>query len=301
MVKALKNNLHFHLLITFCLCVFFTNIAMAKDTMHKSFSDSVTVNLWKGNPPFAKPARPEKVLPSKGDGVIRITNVFNPTITVYPSPESGKNRPAILICPGGGYQILAYNLEGTEIASWIKTLGIVPIILKYRVPNQRMGAFADVQRAMSIIRSHAREWNINPEEIGIIGFSAGGNLAARLSTHYKHRVYKLRDNMATSIKPDFCILIYPAYLVNKKDQLKQDVKIVDQPPPTFLVQTQDDPIGYRNSLFFFNALTLHHVPAEFHMFAHGGHGYGLTTPKTNPLSTWPKLCAVWLKSLKIIS
>lgn len=209
--------------------------------------------------------------------------------------------PALLISPGGGYQILAMNLEGTEIASWAKSIGFTPVILKYRVPKQRKAAFADIQRAMSILRTNAKKWNIIPDKIGIIGFSAGGNLSARLSTHYKKRIYKPVDqNDKVSMKPDFCILIYPAYLVDKQDHLKKDVKIVDQPPPTFLTQTQDDPIGYRNSFFFFNTLTQHHVPAELHMFAKGGHGYGLRTNKSNPLSNWPNLCEKWLRSIHVI-
>lgn len=278
------------------------NLAYSKNSMKAASEDSVIVHLWPGTPPFAKKVGPETILPSKGDGVVRITNVSDPTITVYPfTGETHSNRPAVLICPGGGYTHLAYNLEGTDIAKWFKTIGIVPVVLKYRVPDQQEGAFADVQRAVTIIRANASKWNINPGKIGIIGFSAGGDLAARLITHYQKKIYDKVDNeYDVSIKPDFCILIYPAYLVNKEDKLKDKVKIINQPPPVFLTQTQDDPIGYRNSLFFFNALTEHHVLAEFHMFAHGGHGYGMRTPKSNPLSSWPNLCKKWLKSIKII-
>lgn len=277
-------------------------LANVKSKNQKTGKDSVTVSLWKGKAPFGKYYGPEKIITPQKPGGIRLTNVSKPTITIFPlTGSASESHPAILICPGGGYTHLAYDLEGNYIANWIRKMGIIPIVLKYRVPDQRKAAFADVQRAMSIIRGHAKEWHIRPDEIGIIGFSAGGNLAARLITHYKKKLYQKVDNLYdVSIKPDFSILIYPAYLVNKEDKLEEPVKIVDQPPPTFLTQTQDDPIGYRNSLFFFNALTKHHVPAEFHMFAHGGHGYGLTTSKSNPLSNWPNLCERWLKSIKVI-
>lgn len=287
-------------LLGFGLFLMSFNNSFAKGIMNTSSEDSLIIPLWHGNAPFFRNIGPEKILPSRGDGVTRITNVSNPTITVYPLKEERQIRSAVLICPGGGYTHLAYSLEGTDIAKWFKSIGILPVVLKYRVPDQKEGAFADVQRAMSLIRSNAKEWNIDPNKIGIIGFSAGGHLTARLITHYQKRIYeKVDEKDNVSIKPDFGIMIYPAYLVNKEDQLNKEVKIVDLPPPTFLTQTQDDPIGYRNSLFFFNALTEHHDPAEFHMFPHGGHGYGLRTPKSNPLSNWPELCQKWLKSIKM--
>lgn len=284
------------LLIIFSGC----STAFGQKKMNNVFSDSVKINLWSGKPPFYTYKGPEKKLPSRGDGVIRITDVSNPMITVYHPKNINADRTAMLICPGGGYTHLAYNLEGTDIATWLGSHGIIPIVLKYRVPDQKEGAFADVERAMTLLRTNAKKWGINPNKIGIIGFSAGGNLAARLITHYKKRIYKTEAKNNVSIKPDFCVLIYPAYLVNKKDKLESNVKIVDQPPQTFLIQTQDDPIGYRNSLFFFNALTKHHVRAELSMFSHGGHGYGMRVPKSNPLSHWPKLCIRWLKSIKMI-
>ncbi|HKJ34483.1 MAG TPA: alpha/beta hydrolase [Balneolales bacterium] len=283
------------------LSLWIIQIGYCQNSKHGALVDSVTIHLWKGTPPFHKNLPPEKRMRSRGDGVIRITDVSNPTMTVYHPQKINPDHTAIIICPGGGYSHLAYNLEGTDIAHWLGSKGIIPIVLKYRVPNQKKGAFADVQRAITILRSQHRNWDINPDKIGVIGFSAGGDLVAWIITHYKKRIYPTENGMNNvSIKPDFGILIYPAYLVNKEDMLENDVKIQDPPPPAFLIQTQDDPVGYRNSLFFFNALTKHHVQAEISMFSHGGHGYGLTTPKSNPLSNWPNLCVRWLKSIKMI-
>lgn len=266
--------------------------------------DPVVISLWDSVPPFASHPGPEKYLPSREDSIKRLTNVSNPTITVYGNNflnEDAPNRPAVIICPGGGYNLLAMNLEGTEVASWLCSLGIRPILLKYRVPKNPEGAFADAQRAMSILRSCSSQLHINPRKIGIIGFSAGGHLAARMSTHFSHRIYDPVDqNDTASLRPDFCILIYPAYLVNKEGKLSKEVAINKNTPPTFLTQTQDDPIGYKNSLFYYNALTQYHIPAQLNLFAQGAHGYGLRTRKINPLSTWPKRCAKWLNAIGIL-
>jgi len=299
-MKKIKN-------LKWCGIAFFTSFVLSfglcnpgysQDSHHDALIDSVTIHLWSGTPPFHKNIPQEQRMPSKGDGVIRLTNVSNPTITIYHPQKINSDHTAILICPGGGYTHLSYSLEGTNIARWLGSHGIIPIVLKYRVPNQKTGAFADVQRALTLLRSEHKKWDINPDKIGIIGFSAGGNLVARIITHYKKRIYPAENGMSNiSIKPNFGILIYPAYLVNKDDKLENNVKIQDPPPPAFLIQTQDDPVGYRNSLFFFNALTQHHAQAEISMFPHGGHGYGLTTPKSNPLSNWPNLCIRWLKSI----
>lgn len=267
-------------------------------------ADSVVIPLWPNTPPFAKYPGPEKVLPKTKNKVKRLTNVSNPTITIYGNDllkKQAPERPAVIICPGGGYYVLAINLEGRDIASWLLSLGVRPVLLKYRVPKNRKGAFADAQRAISILRSRADKFHINPQKIGVIGFSAGGDLAARLSTHFNNRIYDPVDQADTaSMRPDFGILIYPAYLVNKRGEPNEEVAVDNDTPPMFLVQTQDDPIGYRNSLFFYNALTRHHIPAQLDMFAHGGHGYGMRVKKSNPLSSWPKRCALWLKSIGML-
>ncbi|HYW36120.1 MAG TPA: alpha/beta hydrolase [Balneolaceae bacterium] len=287
--------------LLFSIFLLTVSASYGQQRYHSIHTDSIVIALWKQTTPFAQHPGAEKYLPGKRDHIKRLTNVTNPTITIYGNDLSDKNapaRPAVIICPGGGYSILAVNLEGTEIASWLSSLGFRPVLLKYRVPHNRKGAFADAQRAISILRFRAAKFHINPNKIGIIGFSAGGNLAARLSTHFTHRIYKPVDQADTSsMRPDFGILIYPAYLVNKQDELAKNVRVNKDTPPMFLVQTQDDPIGYRNSLFFYNALTRHHIPAELNMFAHGGHGYGLRIKKSNPLSAWNKRCARWLHSI----
>jgi acetyl esterase/lipase len=276
--------------------------AYAQTDSQTETNDSVEIELWHGTPPFAQTETPQTVVPS-GDGVIKLSNVYHPSITVYPIKQSKAPHPAILICPGGGYQLLAMNLEGTEIGAWFKEAGVIPVVLKYRVSDkrQREGAFADVQRAMSILRFNAAKWNIDPDKIGIIGFSAGGHLAARMATHFSHRTYDpVDENDTVPTRPDFAILIYPAYLVNEDGNISNQVEVSDHTPPTFLVQTEDDAIGYTNSVDFFNALAIQHIPTELHMFAQGGHGYGLRTSKDKPLSEWPVLCERWLKSIQIL-
>ncbi|HKJ66708.1 MAG TPA: alpha/beta hydrolase [bacterium] len=259
------------------------------------------VALWPGEPPFAgEDTTAERVLPSRGDDVIRVTNVSQPTLTVFPAERSGP-APAVVVCPGGGYRILAMNLEGTEIAEWLNSLGVTALLLKYRVPENRDGAFADAQRAMGIARARAEEWNINPRKIGIMGFSAGGHLSARTSTHFHSRSYQPVDDAdSTSVRPDFALLIYPAYLVDENNKIRQDVLVDNHSPPTILVQAQDDGVGVENSVYFYAALTRRGIPAELHVFAHGGHGYGLRVSEGQPLSAWPALCENWLRSLGVI-
>jgi len=300
--KVFMKKIFLLVIVTLVMC----QLTFAQSYSTTDFRDSVIIHLWKGTPPFLQKKGPEKKMPDKGDDIIRLTNVSDPMMTIYQSGSShntGKAKPAVLICPGGGYQILAMNLEGTEMAHWLGSLDITPVVLKYRVPENRMGAYADAQRALSILRSRAGEFNIDPDKIGIMGFSAGGHLSARVSTHSKKRVYEPVDqNDQASMNPDFGILIYPAYLVNKKkDTLHKEVQVGEDTPPMFLVQTEDDPIGYRNSLFFYNALSQHEVSSEIHLFPHGGHGYGLRVDASNPLSEWPELCEQWLKSIHVIN
>jgi len=265
--------------------------------------DSVVVPLWPGTPPYAAADTfgAETTLPARGDNVIRLTNVSHPTLTIYPAKTTGSPAPAVLICPGGGYHILAMNLEGTELAAWFNSLGITAAILKYRVPQNRKGAFADGQRAVGLLRARAQEWHIDPGHIGVMGFSAGGHLSARLSTHFHQRTYPPVDQYdRTSSRPDFAMLIYPAYLVDEQHRVQPAVLVDNGTPPTFLVQAQDDPIGVRNTLYYYASLTRHGIPAEMHLFATGGHGYGMRSPASRPISHWPDLCETWLRSVGVI-
>lgn len=271
--------------------------------LNPATDDTTVISLWPGTPPYAAADTfgTETAQPARGDNVIRLTNVSHPTLTIYPAKTTGSPTPAVLICPGGGYHILAMNLEGTELAAWFNSLGITAAILKYRVPQNRKGAFADGQRALGLLRARAKEWHIDPEHIGVMGFSAGGHLSARLSTHFHQRSYQPVDDYdATSCRPDFAMLIYPAYLVDQQHRIAPEVLVDNGTPPAFLVQAQDDPIGVRNTLYYYASLTRHGIPAEIHLFATGGHGYGMRSPASRPISHWPDLCKTWLQSLDII-
>ncbi|MCK5923372.1 MAG: alpha/beta hydrolase [Methylococcales bacterium] len=238
------------------------------------------IPLWDGNMPGKGAGKPEEVSPNKNNHVIRLTNVSEPTLAFYPAKDTGKPNPLVIICPGGGYTILAYNLEGTEVAEWLNSIGVSAAVLKYRVPNNRAGALADARRALRLVREHSKEWNIDPKRVGILGFSAGGHLAAACSN--------------SSDRPGFTILIYPAYLAKNGVELVSEIKVGAHTPPAFIVQTQDDRSHYRSSLAYSIALDQQGIPVELHLFAKGGHGYGLR-PSQHPVSQWPKLCEQWMQ------
>ena len=236
-----------------------------------------------------------------GQPLIRLTNVSNPTITVYHAPEDKATGAAVLVCPGGGYHILALDLEGAEVADWLNGLGITAVVLKYRVPvregvPRHKRPLQDAQRAMGVVRARADEWNIDPNRIGVLGFSAGGHLAATLS-NTAERTYERLDAADTlSSRPDFTVLVYPAYLTATEQgpELAPEVAVTENTPPTLLVQTEDDNIPVENSLFYYLALKRAGVPAEMHLYATGGHGYGLRKVDS-PVHTWPNRAARWLQ------
>jgi acetyl esterase/lipase len=248
----------------------------------------------------AQPARP-------GDDTIRLANVTRPTLTVFLPPASKNTGAAVVICPGGGYSILAFNKEGTEVAEWLNSIGVAGIVLKYRVParkgRERFEApLQDAQRALGIVRQRAREWHIQPDRIGVLGFSAGGHLAATLSNQYAKRTYpRVDDADDVSCRPDFAVLVYPAYLVGRKEgtTLAPEVAVSSNTPPTFLVQTEDDGVRVECSLFYYLALRDAKVPAEMHLYPDGGHGYGLR-PSSHTVSTWPQRAEQWFRTLGLL-
>jgi acetyl esterase/lipase len=234
--------------------------------------------------------------------IIRLTNVTKPTITVYRPAKDNDTGASVIICPGGGYSILAWDLEGQEIANWLNDIGVTGIVLKYRVPgrpDEPRGQLPlmDAQRAISLVRSKAKEWNLDPSRIGMLGFSAGGHLTAAASTHFDQRAYSATDDVdQTSCRPDFAVLVYPAYLTDRSNEhLASDIHVTSQTPPTFLVQTEDDPVHVECGVQMFLSLKKAGVPAELHAYTTGGHGYGLR-PSDNPVCTWPQRCADWLLS-----
>lgn len=244
-----------------------------------------------------------------GQPVIRLGNVSKPTLTIHRPAKDVDTGVSMVICPGGGYNILAWDLEGEEVATWLNTLGVTGIVLKYRVPRRPgqdkdkppISPLQDAQRALSLVRSKAKEWNLNPEKIGLLGFSAGGHLAASASTNYDKRAYEAIDDVdKVSCRPDFTVLIYPAYLVTKeKDALLPDIRVTDKTPPTFLVHAGNDGVPAENSVEMYRALKKAGVKAELHVFVSGGHGYGLRVT-AEPVTGWPKLCEGWLKNQKLL-
>jgi acetyl esterase/lipase len=245
--------------------------------------------------------------PISGRPIIRLGNVSQPTITVFPAPADKNTGAAVLVCPGGGYGMLAYDLEGTEVCAWLNSIGITGVLLKYRVPARKdrprhEAPLQDAQRALSLIRHRASEWKLDPQRIGVLGFSAGGHLAATLSTNSAKRSYEPLDPADESnLRPDFAVLIYPAYLVGKEqpENVSAELTINEQTPPTFLVHTQDDPIPVENAVHYYLALKKAKVPAEMHLYPVGGHGYGLRKSATL-VTTWPDRAADWLRAAGVL-
>jgi acetyl esterase/lipase len=275
------------------------------------FAAPRTMPLWTGAAPGEKvPLPPEADTTKPGDNliagrpVIRLGNVSHPTITIY-SPDPAKNTgAAVLVCPGGGYYILAMDLEGTEVCEWLNSIGVTAVLLKYRVPMRPgLPSYApplqDAQRALGLVRHQAKELGIDPRRIGVLGFSAGGHLAAMLGNHADPRTYPLVDAAdRESCRPDFVVLIYPGYLAlaEKDFALNPDLNVsAGATPPTFLAMAEDDPVHVENALVYYSALHQAGVPAEMHLYPVGGHGYGLRrTAET--VTTWPGRVENWMKA-----
>ena len=242
-----------------------------------------------------------------GRAVIRLANVTEPSITFYPAPKGNNSGATVLVFPGGGYSILALDLEGSEICEWLNSIGVNAALVKYRVPQppaavHHAAPLQDAQRAIGLVRQHATEWRVDPQRIGVLGFSAGGHLAALVSNRYAERAYPAVDEMdSVSCRPDFVILIYPAYLAAKDDNkaLAPEFQLSAQTAPTFIVQTEDDPVHVENSLVYYRALKDARVEGELHLFSKGGHGYGMR-PSALAVTGWPKLAETWLRGRSII-
>lgn len=286
-----------------------------------AISQPFTLRLWPGGVPgeIIDETYIENITISDGR-ITRCERVKTPDLTVFlPSPDRSTGT-AVLICPGGGYAALAFDHEGNAIARWLNDNGIAGIILKYRLPSDRImqdksvGPLQDAQEAMRIIRRNAKEWNIDPAKIGVIGFSAGGHLASTLSTHFADKVYDVKDK--TSARPDFSLLIYPVISfdttfthmgsrnnligMNPGESLvirfSNELQITEETPPTFLVHSTDDrAVPVLNTISYFNGLQKQGINSEMHVFQKGGHGYGLATGRGTE-SSWPELCINWLKT-----
>lgn len=241
-----------------------------------------------------------------GKPVIRLGNVSTPTLTVYAAKEKNTGA-AIVVFPGGAYHILAIDLEGTEVCGWLNSASITCVLVKYRVPDsgpypKSSAALQDAQRALGIVRSHAAEWHIDPARIGVLGFSAGAHLSAALSTHFEQRLYDPIDEAdKVSCRPDFAVIVYPGYLALSEQNFapNAEIRVTEKTPPSFIVQAEDDPVHVENSTVYFLALKNAKVPAEMHLYANGGHGYGLRRTEL-PVTDWPTLVEAWLPTIHVV-
>ncbi len=302
------------------------------------------MQIWPGTAPDPQPVKGPEIAETSGSNdliagrpVVAIRNVTRPTMTVY-SPKGNNTGAAVVVFPGGGYQILAIDLEGTEVCDWLVSKGIACVLLKYRVTNvgpypksgpypESPMALEDAQRTVGLVRYHAAEWRIDPHKIGVLGFSAGGHLVVAMSVHFEKRLYPAVDGAdQVSCRPDFAVAIYPGHLsyaaaesdaaqgtqkfpIPPPDRLSTadaqlglnpDIHVTSQTPPTFLLQAEDDHIdSVYDSLSYYIALKKAGVPAEMHLYAQGNHAFGLRQTKL-PITRWPALVETWLETIGMV-
>jgi acetyl esterase/lipase len=274
---------------------------------YEAHADEV-IKLWPGTPPG--PARevgeeeditkPEDRLIA-GRRIIKLANVAMPEAHVYLPPKDKRSGSAVVVCPGGGFHILAWDLEGTEVAEWLTSIGVTAIVLKYRVPTgsvdpKWLQPVQDAQRTLSIVRSRAADWGLKTDQIGILGFSAGGHTAGRTALTTERLYEPVDEADRQPFLPDAAMLIYPAYFANKEEtKLAEDLKVTKDSPKMFMVHAFDDPITVQSSLLLTSALKKAGVASELHVYDTGGHGYGLRPVDGQPVTMWPKRCDDWLK------
>ncbi len=314
------------LLLALCVVLAFGGLSAAQTPAWQPSPGHTQVPIWPGAIPDAQPAAEQEHVESAngpkdlvaGKPWLAVEQVSRPTMTVY-SPNGKNTGVAIVVFPGGGYSVLAIDLEGTEVCDWLTSRGITCVLLKYRVPDSGPAyhddcqcnihpkaptALEDAQRTIGLVRFHAAEWHIDPHKIGVLGFSAGGHLVANISTHFAQRAYApvdAADNV--SCRPDFAVAIYPGHMLEnttKEFELNPEIPVTASTPPTFLLQNEDDNVdGVKQSLVYYIALKKADVPVEMHLYAQGGHGFGLR--RTNlPMSRWPALMEIWLGTIGML-
>ncbi|MBC7841146.1 MAG: alpha/beta hydrolase [Gemmatimonadaceae bacterium] len=283
-------------------------------------SGHTQIPLWPGNPPQARSGGGAEAVHHAVDPDTKavkliggkpysyIENVTQPTITIY-APTTRNTGAAIIVYPGGGFNVLAMDIEGTEVCDWLTSNGVACVLLKYRVPCQHVGAYRecpqahqDAQRAMSIVRSRAREWKLDPHKIGVMGFSAGAHMAIMSSTRFDRRYAAVDAADSVSSRPDFALVLYPGRMAYRHTNFapNPDIRVTARTPPTFLVHAYDDDVNpVENSLLYSAALRKAGVPAEIHVYAKGGHAFGLRQTGVSA-SGWPQLAEAWLKSLGVL-
>lgn len=276
-------------------------------------AQKITLPLWpNGNPEPYKGAAETDITKSTdrlvaGKPLAHLTNIGKPTLAFFPAPAAKNSGATVVVFPGGGYRILAYDLEGTEVCAWLNSAGVNCALVKYRVPIEKKfpddtADLEDAQQAMRITRSHAEQWKLDPHRIGVLGFSAGGHLVIVLGNHpdFK-RAAEPAAEAAISARPDFIVAIYPAYLTQEPDftHLAKGIDPSAQAPPTFLLQTADDPVHVENVFVYAQALKQLKVPFEVHIYNEAGHGYGLR-PTALPVTQWPSLVKTWLNTIHVL-
>jgi acetyl esterase/lipase len=294
-------NHRFHLIATMMVCGILLNPSFSTFA-----GEPEILSVWPSKPPGETKEFPEEMEVTQGGPKIvagkpiyLLTNVSKPELAVYRPNREHNTGMSVVICPGGGHNLLAYDLEGTEIAQWLNSLGHTGIVLKYRVPFRNpdfkgLAALQDAQRAISVVRARSIELGIEANKIGIMGFSAGGEVAARASLQYNARKYEKIDSVdETSCRPDFSMLIYPAYLV-KENALLEELKPAADAPPAFMVHAWDDNVTPLSSLCLATELKKVGVSTELHLFALGGHGYGMRHVEGMPVTDWTSQAAPWL-------
>lgn len=276
-------------------------------------ADHATIRLWPNGAPGRQTSTGSETDTTTakdrlvaGRRVMRIGNVSDPTLTLYQPAK--QNGGAVVVFPGGSYKILAIDLEGTEVCDWLTSIGVTCILVKYRVPDsgpypKSAAALQDAQRALGLVRAHATDWKIEPQRIGVLGFSAGAHLSAALSAHFEKRLYDPIDAAdQVSCRPDFEVLVYPGYLALAEQNFapNPEIHVTEQTPPSFIVQAEDDPVHVENATVYFIALKNAKVPAELHIYAEGGHGYGLRRTAL-PVTMWPQSVEMWLHTIHVLS
>ena len=302
-------------LLPFILLMVFSFAAQAQ-------FDPITLPLYE-KVSNAKPSDEKETI--RMDDIALVSKVQEPGIQVFLPSKRNATRQAVVVCPGGGYSVLAYDWEGTDIAKWLNSHGIAAIVLKYRLPSAASqvepheAPLMDAQRAMRLVRHHAEEWNIDPEQIGVMGFSAGGHLASTLGTHYDAGDANSKDSVERfSSRPDFMILGYPVIslkehvahigsrnnLLGKSpseelvERFSNELQVTEDTPPTFIFHSQDDKgVPVQHSLLFYQALLEANVPVEMHLYPEGGHGYSLGINAEGTFTQWPDACMQWLRDL----
>lgn len=312
-------------LLALCAPLAFATVSAQTPTWQPS-AGHTQLPIWPGAVPDSQPAPgPEVTTTRPHDHLVAgrpwtyVQNVSRPTMTVY-SPSGKNTGVAVVVFPGGGYQILAIDLEGTEVCDWLTSRGITCVLLKYRVPNsgphwdrscrcqvtpKPLTALEDAQRTMGLVRQHAAEWHIDPHKVGVLGFSAGGHLVAAISNGYQRRLYPAVDAAdRESCRPDFAVALYPGHLwMEGRGQFafNPDIHVTRHTPPTFLLQAETDSVDNVNqSLVYYIALKDDSVPTEMHLYTNGGHAFGLRRTK-DPITEWPQLVEKWLRTIGMLA